>query len=454
VLLLLPSGRLPRTGDEGILLAHAKHLAGAFSDVGGAGGAVAADDGAVEVIAAVRAGDVGVALRAAGVPVTPMPSAVPRTRGDARLLTDLAADIDRVKDRRGFIDPALPITRQVLSRVEQAMRLDVSIEPTRARWAHTSAEAEGHPWHMLPKGQPPPTETALVLARALAIRQFVISRNVDVIVAADDHDVTAAAFAVTDLSTRLVWYVQQVSALRFEAEAAGRADAIVAVADHVAKRFCDYGNIEVVRNGARPVDPGQPSPLPADDMVVGVMGLDDEGADVAIDAFGVLMRRRSSSPPQTAPTLWLIGGATPRRRLGLFRRALQAGVAHRVRHLGHRDAAAAVWGHVDVAVFCSGAAGHDVALVEAMAAGCACVGADVDGVRDVLGDGVGAVVAVGDAAAVADAIAGFIDHAGARAAAGENARARVDAHHHWSQMLLGLQKVVSAQLGARRLERL
>jgi glycosyltransferase involved in cell wall biosynthesis len=71
-----------------------------------------------------------------------------------------------------------------------------------------------------------------------------------------------------------------------------------------------------------------------------------------------------------------------------------------------------------------------LALVEAMAAGCACIASDVIGVRGVIEDGVtGLLVPESDATALADAIARLLHDPALAARLGAAARERALAEH-------------------------
>lgn len=79
--------------------------------------------------------------------------------------------------------------------------------------------------------------------------------------------------------------------------------------------------------------------------------------------------------------------------------------------------------------------GMPLALVEAMASGCACIASDVIGVRGVIEDGVtGLLVPEGDAPALADAIARLLHDTALTARLGAAARARALAEHGMALM--------------------
>ncbi|MDO8525017.1 MAG: glycosyltransferase family 4 protein, partial [Candidatus Omnitrophota bacterium] len=77
---------------------------------------------------------------------------------------------------------------------------------------------------------------------------------------------------------------------------------------------------------------------------------------------------------------------------------------------------------MDVFVFPSVKEGLGIALLEAMAAGKACVASDIGGIRDIIKDpSCGALAAVGDIGAIAGSATAFINNKALRQATGENA---------------------------------
>ncbi|HEX4381630.1 MAG TPA: glycosyltransferase family 4 protein [Myxococcales bacterium] len=79
--------------------------------------------------------------------------------------------------------------------------------------------------------------------------------------------------------------------------------------------------------------------------------------------------------------------------------------------------------------------GMSMALLEAMAHGCACVATDVGGNRALLDGGAGSLVPPGDAKAFARELQRLLDDPAAAAKLGEAARARVLAHYSASAMV-------------------
>ncbi len=113
-----------------------------------------------------------------------------------------------------------------------------------------------------------------------------------------------------------------------------------------------------------------------------------------------LLRERGLQPP-----LLFAGGGKRRHREPMERLAATLGLGEQVQFLGlHRDVPGLLLGH-RIAVLSTHYEGMPLALIEAMAAGCAVVGSAVPGVREVIRDGEdGRLVAPGDPVALADAL--------------------------------------------------
>ena len=108
----------------------------------------------------------------------------------------------------------------------------------------------------------------------------------------------------------------------------------------------------------------------------------------------------------------------------LRRLARQLGIDERVAMLGSRDDVAELLAGFDAFVLSSRHEGLPIALLEAMAAGVACVATRVGGVPEVITDGVdGLLVEAGDPSALALAVARLLDDEELRVALGEQARA-------------------------------
>lgn len=142
-----------------------------------------------------------------------------------------------------------------------------------------------------------------------------------------------------------------------------------------------------------------------------------------IDALPLLAARHGLTPPL------LLAGTGPL-LARMQARSASRGVAGQVRFLGHHADMPGLLRAQAVYVLATHFEGMPLALVEAMAAGCACVASDVIGVRGVIEDGVtGLLVPEGDAAALADAIARLLRDPALAARLGLAARARAQAEH-------------------------
>lgn len=127
-------------------------------------------------------------------------------------------------------------------------------------------------------------------------------------------------------------------------------------------------------------------------------------------------------------------------------KAIDLGVEKRVRFLGVREDVPALLGAADVYVMPSLWEGLPIALLEAMSAGLPCVVTAVEGVRDILRDGEnGRLVPLGDAAALAAALADTLADEAGRARMGAAAKALVAEKytvermcHEYEALFLGL----------------
>ncbi len=153
-------------------------------------------------------------------------------------------------------------------------------------------------------------------------------------------------------------------------------------------------------------------------VVLGEVG-ERKGTDVLLDALSLLRGRGVGGWRCTIAG----NGAVERFRA----RAESLGLSGLVTFPGWLDAGAAkmLAGRADVVVLPSRAENLPMSIVEAMAAGKPVVATPVGAVAEILHDGVeGRLVPVGDAAALADALAGLIGDREARRRMGEAAAAR------------------------------
>lgn len=144
---------------------------------------------------------------------------------------------------------------------------------------------------------------------------------------------------------------------------------------------------------------------------------------VLLQALALLARRQG-----LRPTLQLAGTGPLMARMQALTARL--GLQPQVRFLGHHGDMPALLQGAEVYVLATHYEGMPLALVEAMAAGCACVASDVIGVRGVIEDGVtGLLVPEGDAAALAGALARLLGDKSLAARLGAAARERALAAH-------------------------
>lgn len=138
-----------------------------------------------------------------------------------------------------------------------------------------------------------------------------------------------------------------------------------------------------------------------------------------------LLRERGLRPP-----LLFAGGGKAMHRRPLERLAAELGLAEQVQFLGvHRDVPGLLMQH-QLAVLSTHYEGMPLALIEGMAAGCAVVGSDVPGVREVISDGVdGRLVAESDSVALADALEALLRDPGTAARLAKAARSAAIERH-------------------------
>ena len=147
--------------------------------------------------------------------------------------------------------------------------------------------------------------------------------------------------------------------------------------------------------------------------------------------------------------LFLIAGDGELRQ-SLEARAQELGIARRTRFLGWQRDLATLYATTDVFVLTSRNEGTPVALIEAMAAGVACVSTDVGGVRDVIGaPELGVVVPFGDPDALASAVVGLADEPGRRYEVGTRAREYVTNRFCRQRLVEDVKQLYLQLLGSR-----
>lgn len=142
-----------------------------------------------------------------------------------------------------------------------------------------------------------------------------------------------------------------------------------------------------------------------------------------IDAMGVLASQHGLRPPLT------LAGVGPL-QARMAARVRRLGLAGQVRFVGHHRDMPGLLRSQALYVLATHFEGMPLALVEAMASGCACIASDVIGVRGVIEHGVtGWLVPEGDAAALAEAMARLLRDPVLAARLGAAARQRALAEH-------------------------
>ena len=146
--------------------------------------------------------------------------------------------------------------------------------------------------------------------------------------------------------------------------------------------------------------------------------------------------------------LWLVGGGDGRARCA--RRVAESGLDGEVRFFGYRNDIPELLERSDIGVLTSLKEGIPRAALEAMAAGLPMVATRVTGTREVVRDGeIGFLVDVGDASALADALARLIDDPALRARMGARGRDVVRAEYDEALIVRRLERVYRVSLERR-----
>ncbi len=159
--------------------------------------------------------------------------------------------------------------------------------------------------------------------------------------------------------------------------------------------------------------------LPADERIVTYVGklVPRKGVDTLVEAMGLLARGASGAP-------LLVAGGIGEMREGLERRAVELGIADRIRFVGKIAHDEVGWWMAagDVFVLPSLSEGLPTVVCEAMNCGRAVVATAVDGTPEIVRDGrTGLLVPPRDAAALAGALGRVLDEPGLAARMGEEA---------------------------------
>ena len=199
--------------------------------------------------------------------------------------------------------------------------------------------------------------------------------------------------------------------------------------------------------------PGSPSPAAAalrEDaaVVIAILGhiSDVKGYPTFVEAAA----RIASARPDCL--FVAIGAETtqPGCRAALEQRIRALGLETRFRFLGFRPDVAEILRAVDVVALPSSAEGFPLAVLEAMATGCAVVATPVGGVPEVVSDGVnGVLVRPGDAEALAVALNDLVASPERRARFGDAARQRIEERYAIDVFARAVQTVYDTILMTR-----
>jgi glycosyltransferase involved in cell wall biosynthesis len=140
--------------------------------------------------------------------------------------------------------------------------------------------------------------------------------------------------------------------------------------------------------------------------------------DLLLAALALALARE----PGARLRLAVVGDGEERPRLE--RQAAELGIAGEVLFLGYRRELRPLFAAADLAVLSSDNEGTPVSLIEAAAAGLPAVATDAGGVREVVGEGTGALAPRGDTGALASALLSLAGDPERRARYGRAARAR------------------------------
>lgn len=216
------------------------------------------------------------------------------------------------------------------------------------------------------------------------------------------------------------------------------ADAIVCVSDDERRQ----GNAAGINGRWRVVISGVDTDLftpvprahgqPPTAVCLGRIAVAQKGQDVLLEAW-----RRIDVP---GARLVFVGD-------GPDRAALEAQAPDSVSFVGHQDDVAPWYQQADVVVQPSRYEGLSLTVLEALSCGRPVVAGDAVGMREVIGDA-GAVVPVGDVAALAAAVKERLENPKRAAKEGEAARQRVEgsfSRRRWAEEMVGLTAEIAAR---------
>jgi glycosyltransferase involved in cell wall biosynthesis len=201
-----------------------------------------------------------------------------------------------------------------------------------------------------------------------------------------------------------------------------------AVRDDLVARGLPAERVVVVRNGIGTVEP-------VDEARRAEYGAELQFGSKVVSAVGRLVPQKAHervleaavAVRQAHPDVTFLIVGDGARRAELEARAVALGVQDIVRFTGARDDARALIALSDLLVFSSDWEGLSIAALESLAAGTPIVTTDVQGMRELLSDGVGAIVPGFDPADLAAAISELLDDPGRRQEMARRGRERIAA---------------------------
>jgi glycosyltransferase involved in cell wall biosynthesis len=201
-----------------------------------------------------------------------------------------------------------------------------------------------------------------------------------------------------------------------------------AVRDDLVARGLPTERVVVVRNGIGTVEP-------VDEARRAEYGAELGFGSKVVSAVGRLVPQKAHervleaavAVRQAHPDVTFLIVGDGARRAELEARAVALGVQDIVRFTGARDDARALIALSDLLVFSSDWEGLSIAALESLAAGTPIVTTDVQGMRELLADGVGAIVPGFDPADLAAAISELLDDPGRRQEMARRGRERIAA---------------------------
>lgn len=226
------------------------------------------------------------------------------------------------------------------------------------------------------------------------------------------HPVTAFAIAACDAITVPSHYLRREAAERYELPAARI---------QVIPNFVDLERFAPVPRGTAPRPPELAGAAPGEPILFHVSNFRPIKRPIELPEVLARVRR-------TLPARMVLVGDGPE-RAAVEARAAALGVDGVMTFLGRRTDFADLLGHADAFVLTSESESFGVAALEAMAAGVPVFGYRVGGLPEVVCDGAGALVPLGDLDALAAAIVDAVRDPARRDALGRAARACAEREH-------------------------